>query len=229
MATVASDAPLHVVADGALGGLPFAALIARGKRLIELRPIAIAPSLGAPAAGATPTGPPVVIGSALPSARAEAGDVAAIVGVKPILDGAATTDVVRGARTASLLHVAAHGGIDARGAYIDLADRRLDATDVVGWKLAPRLVVLASCASGARPGRTMWGAMGAAFLVGGSRTVVATLWSVADEPTRRLVAAFYAAGGAERPSIALAIAQRAAIADGRPASEWAPFVVLGAP
>lgn len=227
---------LYVVADGVLGGAPIAALIAGGRRLVEARPIVIVPSLAAIATPRTPAqapavGEPLVLGPSagaqLAAARAEADEVAALLGVKPYVGDAATSERLRQAATAQILHVAAHGGIDPRGAFIELADRRVDAADVIAWHLAPHTVVLASCASGARPGLTLWGAMGAAFLANGSAAVVASLWSVGDEDTHRLLGAFYAAGGAKQPALALAQAQRRAIAEGRPVSAWAPFVVLG--
>jgi len=230
-----SSRPLHIVADGALGGAPLAAVIAGGRRLVEARVLAVVPSLGALAPATPPeiSGEPVVLGPPrrveLAAARAEAEDVARTLGVPPRSGEEATTKALRLAASAPLLHVATHGGIDPRGAFIELADQRVEASDVLAWQLAPRVVVLASCASGARPGRTLWGAMGAAFLANGSAAVVASLWSVPDQPTRRLITEFYAAGGATTPHLALAHAQRRAIAERRPASEWAAFVVLGAP
>lgn len=226
--------PLYVVADGVLGGAPIAAFIANGRRLVEARVLAVVSSLGALTSSrpSRATSHSIVLGAPgtapLAGATAEAQEVANRLGVRPYLGASATSDVLRGAATSSVLHIAAHGGIDPRGAFIQLADRRVDAADVIAWRIAPRLVVLASCASGARPGRTMWGAMGAAFIANGSAAVVASLWSVGDAETRRFIDAFYATGGATRPALALALAQRRAIAQGRPVSTWAPFVVLGA-
>ncbi|HEX3129288.1 MAG TPA: CHAT domain-containing protein, partial [Thermoanaerobaculia bacterium] len=58
------------------------------------------------------------------------------------------------------------------------------------------------------------------------RAVLASLWSVEDEPARRFVLRFYAEGGLRDPAPALARAQRAAIAAGEPPSAWAPFVLV---
>jgi tetratricopeptide (TPR) repeat protein len=223
---------LHVVLDGALGRAPVAALIVGGKRLIERRVLAIAPALSAidaaPVAAGTATA--VVIGAGtLPGVRAEAIEVAAALGVEPVIDAAATAAALTTAAGATVLHVAAHGGIDAAGAYVELADRRVEAAELIAVRPAPRVVVLASCSSGARPGRTLWGALGAAFLAAGSRAVIAATAPIDDAATRRLIAAFYAAGGATQPHAALAKVQRAAIARGEPASEWASLVALGAP
>jgi CHAT domain-containing protein len=156
-------------------------------------------------------------------------DVATRVGVAPHAGDRATIAALRGAARARVLHVAAHGGLNAGGAYLSLADGEVTSTDIVTWRLAPRLVVLASCASGARPSGSMWGALGGAFLAAGSEAVIATLWSVEDQATAALVRAFYAAGGAEDPVRALAVAQREAITAGASPRQWSSFVVLATP
>jgi CHAT domain-containing protein len=121
--------------------------------------------------------------------------------------------------------------VGPRGASLILADGPLTAGEVVGARLGPGLAVLAGCASAAqlahRTGREVWGSLAAAFLASGARQVVAALWSIPDDSTRAFVERFYAEGGAEDPAGALARTQRAWIADGRGAEEWAPFVLLG--
>src|SRR4030095_958313 len=99
--------------------------------------------------------------------------------------------------------------------------------EIVAGRIGPRLTVLASCASGVRPGRQMWGSLGAAFLAAGSRAVLASLWSIEDEQARELVLRFYAEGGAADPLGALARAQRVAIRRGQSPIYWAPFVLFG--
>ena len=152
-----------------------------------------------------------------------------MLGVAPLIGAPATRAALQQARTADLLHVAAHGGIAPAGAFLRLADGEVTVTDVMRWGLAPRVVVLASCASGARPGGSLWGAMGGAFLAAGSRAVVATLWSVEDAATASMIRDFYAARGDRHPHAALAAAQRKAIAAGVAPRQWAGFVVLGEP
>src|SRR4030095_12136193 len=99
--------------------------------------------------------------------------------------------------------------------------------EIVAGRIGPRLVVLASCASGVRPWRQMWGSLGASFLAAGSRSVLASLWSVEDEQTRDLILRFYAEGGVSDPAGALARAQRVAIGRGQSPQYWAPFVLFG--
>lgn len=69
-----------------------------------------------------------------------------------------------------------------------------------------------------------------AFVAAGAQTLVASLWPVPDEATKILVQLFYrqllepAAGD---PMVALQAAMRSMIHEGRPALQWASFVVYG--
>jgi tetratricopeptide (TPR) repeat protein len=225
---------LSIVADGVLGNLPFAALRRGGRYLVEDHAIAYVPSINVMAAleGRPPAGygASVVIADSrrdLPEAALEAKDVAARLHVTPQIAGAATLERLRQASRADVLHLATHTGLGPRGPWLALADGEVSAERIVTWKVAPRLVVLATCASAARRGKGMWGSLGSAFLVAGSRTVLASLWSVQDRTAREMVLGFYEQGGARDPAGALARAQRARIAQGRGPSNWAPFVVLG--
>jgi tetratricopeptide (TPR) repeat protein len=245
---VAIDArgrPLAVIADGALAGLPFAALRLRDRWLVQdrtlrywpaLEPLGEAPhpraaDLARPVGAAVPPGSAALAvlapSSTLAAARGEVIELSLRIGASPLLGEQATIAALRGSGGARLLHLAAHGGLAPGGAFVRMADGDVTAADIVTWKLAPRVVVLASCASGARPTGSMWGALGGAFLAAGSEAVVATLWSVEDAATAKLVQAFYAAGGERDPQRGLAAAQRAAIAAGVSPRQWAAFVVLG--
>lgn len=227
---------LYVVADGTLGELPFAALRLDGRYVVDRHPVVQVPSLNALAvlqrrrhAG---YGPAVVLGDPrgdLPGAAQEATAVSRILDTEPLRGDAATTDALREAARADVLHLAAHAGFTDRGAWIELADGRVDARAVLSLGLRPRLAVLASCTSAAQRVAGVWGSLAAAFLAAGSQAVLATLWSVDDEVARRFVLRFYQEGGARDPARALARAQRAFAAEGEPPSAWAPFVLVGAP
>jgi CHAT domain-containing protein len=168
-------------------------------------------------------------GSDLPEAADEAVAVARMLDTEPLRGDAATSAVLRAAARADVLHLATHAGFTDRGAWIELADGRVDASTVLRWGLRPRLAVLASCTSAAQRVAGMWGSLAAAFLAAGSEAVLATLWSVDDEIAHRFVLRFYREGGARAPAQALARAQRAFAAAGEPPSMWAPFVLVGAP
>jgi len=227
--------PLYVVADGALGRVPFAALGFDGGYLVERHAVSYVPSanaLAALAARAPLAGggdAPVVMGDPrgdLPAAERELVAVARRLGVSPRLGAAADAAALEDAADARLLHLATHTGLGERGPWLLLAGGRFGAEWLVRRGLGPHRVVLAGCASAARRGRGLWGSLGAAFLVAGSRSVVATLTSVEDVTTRRFVLDFYQQGETRTPE-ALAAVQRDWIDAGRPPAEWAPFVHLG--
>jgi len=225
---------VHVAADGIVGNLPFAALRRGGRFLVEDHALVIIPSLSALAAlesrAREPSTPPLILADSrgdLPAASLEGREVARLLGGSLRVRRAAVFGALRRASGARALHIATHSGISPRGPWLQLADRQVTAAEVVTSRIGPRLVVLASCASGVRPGRQMWGSLGAAFLAAGSRAVLASLWSIGDEQARELVLRFYAEGGASDPAGALARAQRVAIRQGQSPMLWAPFVLFG--
>ena len=225
---------VHVVADGLLGNLPFAALRRGDRYLIEDHALLFVPSLSAltalEASRRGAAGPPLVLADPkgdLPTAAAEGLQVAKLLGGKALIGGRALSGELKRASRVRALHLAAHSGLGTRGAWLQLADRQVSASEIVTDRIGPRLVVLASCASGVRPGRQMWGSLGAAFLAAGSHAVLASLWSIEDQRARELVLRFYAEGGASDPAGALARAQRVAIRRGLSPNHWAPFVVFG--
>jgi CHAT domain-containing protein len=225
---------LHIVADGRLGNLPFAALRRGGTFLVEDHVLVLIPSLSALTAlegsRRESPGPPLVLADPqgnLPAARAEGREVARLLSGTPLTAGSAVSAELRKASGARALHLATHTGLGPGGAWLQLADRQVDASEIVTGRIGPRLVVLASCSSGVRPGREMWGSLGTAFLAAGSRAVLASLWSIEDEPARDVILRFYAEGGASEPAAALARAQRVAIRRGLSPKQWAPFVLFG--
>lgn len=225
---------IYVVADGMLGKLPFAALRREGRYLVEDHAVVFIPSLSALATledrRAGMPGPPRVLADPLgdlPAAAAEGTAVAKILATTVQAKGQATSGELAKASRARTLHLATHTGLGPRGPWLQLADRRVSAAEIVAGRIGPPTVVLASCASGVRTGRQMWGSLGASFLAAGSRAVVASLWSLDDQPAREFILRFYAERGADDPAGALARAQRVAIRRGESPIHWAPFVVFG--
>lgn len=99
-------------------------------------------------------------------------------------------------------------------------------------ELAPSLplVVLSACSTGTGRYLDAEGlqGMGMAFLEGGTRNVVVTLWPISDLSARRFAMAFHHSlqrGGA--PSSALADARTALRRGGAPMADWAAFRLLG--
>jgi tetratricopeptide (TPR) repeat protein len=228
---------VYVVPDGPVARLSFAALRRRNRYLIEDHPIAYAPSLNAlammqerPLPNAAL--PPLVVGDPrgdLPHAREEAEAVASRVGGVTLLGSVATVEAIKAARRPALLHLATHSGYGPAGAWLQLADVRLTTETIVSERIAPRLVVLATCASARPRGRSVSDTIAAAFVVAGSEAVVASLWSVEDAATDLFIRRFYEEAGHSAPGLALARSQRSFIREGRPVSSWAPFVVVGVP
>jgi tetratricopeptide (TPR) repeat protein len=225
---------LHVVSDGLLGRVPFALLRPGGRELVRDYAISYVPSLNALYAASLHApatyDSAVVLGDPrgdLPAAALESREVAARLGVSPLLGAAATRDQLQKARYARVLHLSTHTGLDPRGAWAAMADGDVGAAALIAQRLQPRLTVLATCASAAKEGGDMWGSLASAFLAAGSHAVVASLWSIDDEDARMFITRFYDEGGAEDSVVALARAQRAFLDAGRPPSFWAPYVHFG--
>jgi CHAT domain-containing protein len=232
-ALASAPARLHVIPDGALGRVPFAALVVGGARLVTRHEIAFAPSAtglaGLAAAAATPGTAAVVLSDARNNLRHARGDTASIVAAThatPRIGREATIAALRAAGDASLLHIAGHSGLDAEGGYLVLADGQVAAAAILEWRIRPRLVVLPTCASAASTSRDMWGSLAVGFLAAGSRDVVATLFSVEDRTAAEFTALFYRHGGARDPIAATAATQRE-LASHQPAAAWSAFVVVG--
>jgi CHAT domain-containing protein len=143
-------------------------------------------------------------------------------------------------QTHGIVHLATHGiayADDPLRSFIALADAEaasgvLTASDVSYLGLPADLISLSACQTGL--GRVSGdGVIGLAraFLTAGARSVLVSLWSVSDEATAALMAAFYRHYIAlDDKAIALQLAMRElrsrpGYADPR---YWAPFIVVGA-
>lgn len=143
----------------------------------------------------------------LPAARSEASAIVKVVGAgkTSLLAGAAAseTSVREAVRDARVIHFATHGlirddepfdsflalgatGSDATG------DGRLTVREIYDMPLRAELVVMSACrtATGAPSGDGIAG-LSRALFYGGTPSVLATLWDVADEPSATLMSAFY--------------------------------------
>ena len=197
--------------------------------------------------------------AALPEAEEEARAIAlAMSAPAEVLVGAAAeeTMVRRRAEHAPLIHLATHGvvdDVDPQHSMVALApgdgpaaDGRWTLAEIQEQKLTADLVTLSACESGLGP-ISADGVLGLsrAFLIAGARSVLVSLWRVADLPTRFQMERFYRAlakNGGDRAR-ALRDAQLATLRalragelltpSGRPLPDspayWAPFVLLGEP
>jgi CHAT domain-containing protein len=250
---------LWIVPDGGLHGVPFAALsLAEGAYLAERTEIGVLPTaefLSAPLPDDLPddsgsTGPGsrrsnvLAVAATLPWSRREAQRAASALSDGILLDGAratATALVESLARRPRVLHFAGHATWDPlvpERSALWLASEGsnssspLPVSAVYAWPQAPELVVLSACESARQMTSGGEGVHGLAraFLHAGSRQVVATLWPVRDRSSYEWMSDFYRELANGSPvTRALAEAQRAAIAAGRPPSTWAAYVALGDP
>ncbi len=193
-------------------------------------------------------GNPVTTLSALPSAEAEAVDVATLLGAT-VYTGTAASElqlrtVVSGA---NILHLAAHGSYNTANALysaIALAtgedeayDGLLETHEIFGLPLqGNELVTLSACETnvGAISRGDEVVGLTRAFFFAGSPTVISSLWNVDDSATGALMTAFYQHWKDEGMSKveALQAAQADVRADPRWASSpfyWAGFVLNGHP
>jgi len=179
----------------------------------------------------------------LPLARDEVESVARAIGAPAeILVGARASERELKRRLpgpGALVHIAAHAIVHAddpaRTAVVLASggpadDGLLQLREIVSLPLDGRVVWLSAC-SGAEgeivSGEGVVGLAGG-FFQAGARAVVAGLWPVRDRDARDLLAAAgdaWARGATLEQ--AMASARRSAIDAGRPASEWAGWIVLG--
>lgn len=207
-------APIELLAVGQLARAPLAALRLGGRLALAQHRLARVPGVLPWKTAVTMAAPPgpraVVLGDPtrdLPASAEEVKRVAARLGVEPRLGVAATRAVLAAAAGAPLLHVSGHTTQDLDGPALQLADGRVTPADLARLGPVPRLVVLATCAAGRGRDEVGSGSIANAFLDAGAAHVVATRWTIDDSEAAAVVAAFYAARGAEDPLRGLAAAQ----------------------
>ncbi|MFC0067959.1 CHAT domain-containing protein [Umezawaea endophytica] len=183
------DRDLVIVPTGPLSGVPWGLLDG-----LRGRPVTVAPSASVWLRGRRPTGKPttpeplLVAGPDLDHAPGEVGKIAEVLPDSTVLTGASAS--VGGTLAAMaerrMVHFAAHGHHEPGNilfSRLDLADGPLMAYDIGTLPTAPEHVVLSSCDTGqsvVRAGDEMLG-FAAAFLYGGTRTVVAGVARVPDD------------------------------------------------
>jgi len=239
------------VPDGALRGLPFAALHDGKRHLVERYALAVTPvaSLTDPRAAsgsgvkAGLTGLTVAAQGfpALPGAAAELESLSAMLGVQPLRDAEFTVatleDSVRRSPV-NTLHVASHGQFapEAGRTFLLASDGRFTLPQLRAALSAGKireepldLLVLSACQTAAGDERAALGIAGVA-IAAGARSALATLWAVSDESTGLAMTAFYRGlvSGSNRAS-ALQRAQLDLLGDERFAHPfyWAPYLLVG--
>lgn len=235
---------LYVLAVGSLGKIPLAALRdGHGRLFVGTVPMVRVLSLHTDCVASNGDMAPVVIADPLGNldgAKREGEVVAQALGPEARVYGAsthqpATRAQLWTARDAALLHVAGHVGERGRWRALQLFDGDVDSTEIVQWRLAPRIAVLAGCGSAAAKDEEGWGSLAAALLDAGTSVVIATDRSIDDKAALVVVHDFYAQPDWRAdPARALGRAQaaldiKAAVSQDEATKErtWAAFSVLG--
>jgi hypothetical protein len=115
-------------------------------------------------------------------------------------------------RNAELLHIAGHTIESGRTHAIQLADGEISPRDIIEHRIAPRIAVLSTCDSALADDQEGWSSIAAAFLSNGSQFVVATAYSVYDDPAAELMDELYKQPDVSTdPAHALAVAEQTVI------------------
>ena len=233
---------LIVVPHGALHGLPFHAFHDGNGYLVERFAIAVAPSAAVMHACRKQAGPigdrAMIVGIDDPGLPMVPYEVEAIrqgwESAKVAMGPRATSKVLRReVGTFDVLHLATHGVFRADNpsfSSIKLTDAWLTVRDLAEIARGARLVTLSACETGVNgisAGDEVIG-LTRGLLGAGCSAVVASLWTVSDESTARLMERFYASLRTGEPP---AVALRAAMLAIRDRYDhpyfWAPFMVVG--
>ncbi len=230
-----------VMPHGALHGLPFAALEAGGRPLIDDHEFCVAPSLAVAARGverlpAQDRSPLLVADTRrLAHAGAEVEGVRDVMSGATVLAGVEATvsgflqHVVRSTR----IHIACHAHFRQDNplfSALKLADAPLTAVDIESLNLPSSLVVLSGCETAVGEVGQCEEGLGLvrAFLIAGAARVVGSLWPVDDAATADLMVGFHHALAAGSPAAqALRQSQQAQRLQRPHPYFWAGFAVHG--
>ena len=232
---------LVIAPAGALNYVPFRALLAEGRYLVETRDVSCSPSaavwLRLNSRGNTAIENSLLMGFAderIPLVNSEVRSLARRLPNSLGLTGQKATFEAFKARAASfdLIHLACHGQFRPDSpmfSSLHLADGWVTVRDVCTTRLNARLVTLSACEtglSGVYAGEEILG-LARGFLSAGARSLVLSLWTVNDEATTQLMSELYS--NLQRGlgvSASLTIAQRKFIDRGDHPYFWSPFFAI---
>ncbi|MCF8200138.1 MAG: CHAT domain-containing protein [Sulfuritalea sp.] len=243
---------LILVPHGALHYLPFAALMGPdGKWLVDTWSYRLLPSastlLYLPQVSATSSGATLAIGNPdlgrreadLPSAESEARGIAAQSQQSELLLGKQATETRFRSLSSQFhrIHFATHGEFRAEQplqsglllAKDSLNDGRITVGEIYDLQLNADLITLSACETGLgdiRSGDDVVG-LTRGFMYAGGRSVVASLWKVADDSTSSLMESFYRNLTGDNKPEALRKAQIETRAKYPSPFYWAAFQVMG--
>ena len=231
-----ADRPLILVPTGSLQSLPWSILPSCIGRAVTVSPSGTLWYTANRRAPTTTGRVAVVAGPGLPGAQEEARRVAASYGATAHLGQDATVaSVLTALNEASVVHLAAHGRVNADNplfSSLRFADGPFTVYDLEGLDRVAALVVLAACESGrtvALAGDELLG-LSAAFLTHGATQIVASVVPVPDAESAPLMMEFHRLLLAGQPSpAALAQAQQQLVSGtSAETAAAAGFVCIGA-
>lgn len=244
---------LVFVLDGALRGVPIAALHDGQQYLIEKYSVALTPGLQLlPPRSLSPEQLGTLAGglsqarqgfSALPGVAQEMQQISTLVPTNILLDQSFTRTQLAG-KLASvsfpIVHLATHGQFSsqAENTFLLTWEGRIQVKDLDQLlevrdrqnRRPIELLILSACQTATGDKRAALGLAGVAVR-SGARSTIATLWSVQDNSTAELITRFY--GKLKQPGITRAEALRQAqlsllqSPDYQHPYYWAPFVLVG--
>lgn len=235
---------VRIVAGGSLENVDMHALPLGGQPLLARRPVIYGLGLSPAAQSPPPPGRQALLVTDprgdLPGAVTEAGRIRSVLEggdqhwrTEELRAGDASLEAVRTRLAmADLLHFAGHGAYSGAGGWesslLLAADTRLTVGDLLALDRVPSWVVLSGCDTGRSAGEAPVASLGLAqaFLLAGSRAVVASTAPTADRAVPAFFAELYRQWNRE-PDLAVAM-QRAQLAwrerSGR--DDWASFRLL---
>lgn len=243
---------LVIVPDGALRGIPFAALHDGQDFLVRRFALATAPALSLVESGAGGLAGRRALVSGLseavqdfpglPQVAQEMDDVGGLFDARLLGNEAFRVPAVRdamGETPFSVVHIASHGEFDSdpRRTFLLTWDGRLSMDVLERLMRSGRLreepvelLTLSACRTAAGDDRAALGLAGVAVKAG-ARSALATLWYINDDASSRLVTGFYRAlaAGAATKAAALREAQGLLLEDARyrHPGYWAAFLLIG--
>lgn len=250
----ASIRHLHLIPEGVLHYLPFAALRdGQGRFLVERFTLSVAPSAGILKICREHN--PLLWRSILlvadperrlPGSRKEADAIAAIPRLRPyklVGEQATQRNLEVLAEDADIIHIATHGRFVSRApwsSYLELHNGALNVEEIDQLPLDKAyLVTLSACETALSgglisdvPAGDEWIGLNQAFLAAGTPTVMASLWPIDDRVSSRFMSGFYQKLlSARGKAHALAAMQRQFIRNTETAQPfyWAAFTVIGDP
>ncbi|MBD2021757.1 CHAT domain-containing protein [Leptolyngbya sp. FACHB-36] len=245
---------LVFVLDGSLRSIPMAALNDGKQYLVENYDVALTPglqllnprplvkeTLNALAAGLTDAREPEF--SALPNVQTELQQIQSEIPSRILLNQGFTRAAIQEqvkSLSASVVHLATHGqfGSTADETFVLTYDDRLNVEELsallrtreTNQQGAIELLVLSACKTATGDRRAALGIAGVAVR-SGARSTLATLWSVDDDATARVMGQFYKAlrNTSLTKAAALKRAQLTLLSDPqyRHPFYWAPYILVG--